>query len=548
MSFTKATTLILDLGDVLFSWSPNTETSIPPRTLKAILSSPTWVDYERGLLSQQDCYDRLSNEFHIPTPEIAEAFKQARDSLKSNDEMLSFVRELKLQSNGQLRVFAMSNISHPDYEYLRTKPADWSLFDKVYTSADAGERKPNLGFYRYVLDDISADPCSVVFVDDKPENVLSARSFGMRGIVFDDQKRVLQAIRNAVEDPVQRARSYLQSNAKLLDSVTSNGYTLKENFAQLLILEATCDPNLVSLVEHEREWNFFQGKPVLTTEGFPCDLDTTSVALTVTGRSKEVISSVMDEMLNYVDKDGIVQTYFDHKRLRFDPVVCVNVLTLFYANGRGDELPRTFAWVREVLINRGYTDGTRYYATPECFLFFMARLLEQIKGTKADLSLRPIFRERVQERIGSEGDALALAMRVLACASVGIRDEMDLRTLLALQQEDGGWEAGWMYKYGSSGINIGNRGLTTALAINAIEALNHLPRAPMYQPQLPILKSYRISIVSPDSPVVVDRPPSRVEGHHQHRRRSSSAGEWTQGLRKRFHWPWVNLVTKVIHH
>lgn len=328
---------------------------------------------------------------------------------------------------------------------------------------------------------------------------------------------------------------------------------------------------LVSFDEHDREWNFFQGKPILTTEAFPCDLDTTSVALTVTGRSREVISSVMDEMLKYVDKDGIVQvghhpvilplvadrnqssrhslpqTYFDHKRLRFDPVVCVNVLTLFYANGRGEELPRTFAWVQEVLINRGYTDGTRYYATPECFLFFMARLLEQIKGTKADLSLRPIFRQRVQEKIGSEGDALALAMRVLACASVGIRDEMDLRTLLALQQEDGGWEAGWMYKYGSSGINIGNRGLTTALAINAIEALNHLPQTYMYQPQLPILKSYRISIVSPDSPVVADRPPSRIEGHNRHRR-SSSASEWTQGLRKRFHWPWVNLVTKVIHH
>ena len=279
----------------------------------------------------------------------------------------------------------------------------------------------------------------------------------------------------------------------------------------------------------------------------------------------------MDEMLNYVDKDGIVQvsrrlnydsftldahrpsfhsffqTYFDHRRLRFDPVVCVNVLTLFYANGRGDELPQTFAWVQEVLINRGYTDGTRYYATPECFLFFMARLLEQIKGTKADLSLRPIFRERVQERIGSEGDALALAMRVLACASVGIRDEMDLRTLLTLQQEDGGWGAGWMYKYGSSGINIGNRGLTTALAVNAIEALNHLPRTPLYQPQLPAPKSYRISIVSPDHPVVGDRPQPRAEGVHRHRR-SSSASEWSRTLRKRIHWPFGNFVTKVVHH
>jgi FMN phosphatase YigB (HAD superfamily) len=242
MSYTKATTLILDIGDVLCSWSPHTETTIALRTLKAILASPTWADYECGFISEQVCYKRISNDFDIPHPEVLKAFEQARESLQQNDEMLSFVRELKRQSDGQLRVYAMSNISQPDYDYLRAKSADWSLFDKVYTSADAGDRKPNLGFYRRVLDDIAVDPRSAIFVDDKPENVLSARSFGLRGIVFDDQKRVIQAIRNAVEDPVDRARSYLQRNAKLLDSVTSTGVPLKENFAQLLILEATCNP------------------------------------------------------------------------------------------------------------------------------------------------------------------------------------------------------------------------------------------------------------------------------------------------------------------
>ena len=242
MSFTKATTLILDIGDVLFSWSPHTETSIAPRTLKAILASPTWADYECGFVSQQVCYNRISNEFHISHQDIAKAFEQARESLLPNDEMLSFVRELKRQSDGHLRVYAMSNISQPDYEYLRTKPADWSLFDKVYTSADAGDRKPNLGFYRHVLDDIGVDPRSVVFVDDRPENVLTARSFGVRGIIFNDQKRVIQAIQNAVGEPVHRAKSYLQRNAKHLHSVTSTGVPLKENFAQLLILEATRDP------------------------------------------------------------------------------------------------------------------------------------------------------------------------------------------------------------------------------------------------------------------------------------------------------------------
>ena len=94
-----------------------------------------------------------------------DAFNQVHDSLQSNDDILAFVREPKQQSNGQLRVYAMSNISWPNYKYLRTKPIDWSVFNKVYTPADTGERKPKLGFYRHILDDISADPCSVVFVD-----------------------------------------------------------------------------------------------------------------------------------------------------------------------------------------------------------------------------------------------------------------------------------------------------------------------------------------------------------------------------------------------
>lgn len=150
-SLPKYTTLIFDLGDVLFNWSPQTKTSIKPKTLKKILSSPTWFDYECGRISQEDCYERIGTNFSFEPSEVASAFAQARDSLESNDHMISVIRELKAQSNGTLRVFAMSNISQPDYEVLRTKPADWSIFDQVFTSAAVGERKPNLGFYRHVL-------------------------------------------------------------------------------------------------------------------------------------------------------------------------------------------------------------------------------------------------------------------------------------------------------------------------------------------------------------------------------------------------------------
>jgi hypothetical protein len=39
-----------------------------------------------------------------------------------------------------------------------------------------------------------------------------------------------------------------------------------------------------------------------------------------------------------------------------------------------------------------------------------------------------------------------------------------------MQEIDGGWEIGWIYKYGSSGARIGSRGLSTAFAIAALRA------------------------------------------------------------------------------
>lgn len=208
----------------------------------------------------------------------------------------------------------------------------------------------------------------------------------------------------------------------------------------------------------------------------------------------------MNEMLDYVNSDGIiqvqittlfhihclgancrprVQTYFDHQRPRIDPVVCVNALSLFYTYGRGHELKGTLQWVYEVLLNHAYLDGTRYYETPECFLFFLMRLLERSGDADLHALLKDLLKERVQERMGAEGDALTLAMRLVVCTYFGLRNEVDLRALRQLQCEDGGWENGWFYKYGSSGIRIGNRGLTTVLAMKAVEAMTpSLPPSP----------------------------------------------------------------------
>ena len=105
-----------------------------------------------------------------------------------------------------MRVFALSNISLPDYEFVIELPTDWSIFDKVFASAAAalGERKPDLAAYEKVIAETGIDPSTAVFVDDKMENVEAARSLGIHGIVFDKQEGVFAAaLRKIFGDRVQ---------------------------------------------------------------------------------------------------------------------------------------------------------------------------------------------------------------------------------------------------------------------------------------------------------------------------------------------------------
>ena len=78
-------------------------------------------------------------------------------------------------------------------------------------------RKPRLAFYRHALDSIGADPKDVVFVDDKAENVLTAKSFGMHGVVFKQLEEFRRVIRCLVCDPTSRGTDYLHAHVSELD-------------------------------------------------------------------------------------------------------------------------------------------------------------------------------------------------------------------------------------------------------------------------------------------------------------------------------------------
>lgn len=131
---TGYTAAIFDLGDVLLTWSPSSTLShVSPKTLRNILRSVHWFEYEKGNLTEGDVYTAVASEFGVAAVDVKEALEAARSSLQSNPKIIEVICELK---KAGLSIYAMSNISAPDWVAASsTLPKEsWDLFDHIFTS------------------------------------------------------------------------------------------------------------------------------------------------------------------------------------------------------------------------------------------------------------------------------------------------------------------------------------------------------------------------------------------------------------------------------
>ena len=190
----KYSAIIFDIGDVLFTWSKFTTTTISAQTIKLVIDHPIWCEFERGEIPAATCYRRLADASSISSgQEVAEAFEQARNSLSQDPLMTELLHQIRQEKGiatetnaDKLALYAMSNISKEDYAFLRGLDAPWHLFDEVFASGYAGMRKPEARFYEFVLREIGLQERAgeAIFVDDKWENVEAAREAGLHAVQF----------------------------------------------------------------------------------------------------------------------------------------------------------------------------------------------------------------------------------------------------------------------------------------------------------------------------------------------------------------------------
>ena len=72
---------------------------------------------------------------------------------------------------------------------------------------------------------------------------------------------------------------------------------------------------VISLVRNNDQLYVCAIGGVLATASYPCDLDTTFIACLMSDHfSPEAKNDIMNEIVTLINKDGIIQTYFDTTR------------------------------------------------------------------------------------------------------------------------------------------------------------------------------------------------------------------------------------------
>ncbi|WP_329449184.1 hypothetical protein OG906_40430 (plasmid) [Streptomyces sp. NBC_01426] len=181
-------------------------------------------------------------------------------------------------------------------------------------------------------------------------------------------------------------------------------------------------------------------------------------------------------------EDGVEPNALPRGR-KHDAVACANALYTLHLNHQyiaGDDeavITASMRYLRDHLVSRRYMHGTRYYPSPDAFLYAASRICARFPQHSRMLTTP--LRHAVQEReidtqtwalADQPGTALDLALRTLAADNLALNVGQDEgRMLLArLQQPDGSWPACPYYRMGRFPVYFGSPCLTTLFARRAL--------------------------------------------------------------------------------
>lgn len=197
-AYSKAQTVVFDLGGVLIDWDPrylyrkifHSEEEME-YFLTEVCTAEWNAELDRGR-SFGEMVSLLCSEYPEYTNEI-EAYhwcwaEMLGGSIEGSVDVLE-----ALYGAGYL-LYALTNWSAETFHLARARYGFLSLFEQIIVSGEKGLVKPEPEIYELLVEQTGIDPACSVFIDDREENVRAAEQLGFASITFREPSQLRQSL------------------------------------------------------------------------------------------------------------------------------------------------------------------------------------------------------------------------------------------------------------------------------------------------------------------------------------------------------------------
>jgi HAD superfamily hydrolase (TIGR01509 family) len=159
----------------------------------AVMARIRLEDHETGQLPGHGLLERLREL----TSSQAASLEELRIRWLDMFELEAAMVELAHRLSERYRVLLLSNIGDLHWAHLAREYRLHSIGHGALPSYVAGVMKPHAGIYAEAERRFALEPAATVFIDDRAENVASARGRGWHGIVHQDYRATLARLQDA---------------------------------------------------------------------------------------------------------------------------------------------------------------------------------------------------------------------------------------------------------------------------------------------------------------------------------------------------------------
>ena len=180
--------VVFDIGNVLIEWQPERyyDSTIGEKRRKEMFAT---VDLH-GMNDRVDLGENFTETIYATAEEYPEFRAEIRDwhdnwiklATPAIDHSVRLQRALRAKG---VPVFALSNFGIQSFDYAETQYPFLGEFDRRYISGHMGVIKPDPRIYQMLEDDCGLAPESLLFADDRQDNIDMARARGWQAHLFE---------------------------------------------------------------------------------------------------------------------------------------------------------------------------------------------------------------------------------------------------------------------------------------------------------------------------------------------------------------------------